>query len=1122
MRSSDSVILKRFEQALRASYKKLTLPYEETGKTFFPVLYSRAKQICSSSIDNYGNYEASEKQAGDEQIVYRSNHGLAHTARTMILVPHVLAFHIKHAKPEIQEYLLDKTSTLERAINFIMKLQIAMAFYVSGREGEDGFGTDKYNEYRRKSKEYFLDYVGGKESIEKLFETPEEIELYGDCIEFPYIKPDDFDTLGEDRLALKAILYGAHCADLVRVWSPKNIATVAVYDLLKAVPDEYKESLKGEAFGIFQIASTLCREMGDSLHTDFKYNSSGLLEPCKPENVTRSNLYVTNFPKTDLVKFMKYSTIPGKSVDLSWTTIPHDTILHKLILGAKIEAEETRPVRQALTYSYTNFLNAPFNSSTKRWPALYRKNGTIQYDELYDNTIQPSDIVHRPNHGLAYTSRIVSMVPYVVAFHLKHARTEIKNYLLKQTTDNYETRKFIAKLKIAMVFYASGRAGEEKFGTNEYLLARKKSREHFAEYVKSDSSLLQLFKNEEEFNLYGECLENSYIYLKEWDSPYDDAKMALKAIMYGAHCIDLVRIWDPQRIKDETVCDFLTAVPKKEEKALRSEAFAIFERAAHLCLAMGDSLKTHFATNSNGTLSAVSPNGTNNDRKTAYKNNLELFMKHSYEASKCQETCASILKDDVCSMINKARGEEKREKSLAKPILEPAEVKIQEDKIFAYSLHALQVSNSMYLGTPYTHMNAKIFPVLYKRNGKICSAPYDNHKSEVQNSDEQIVYRSNHGLAHTARAMSVVPYVIALNMKYAREEVRKYLQTQTASWEDSQKFIIKLQIAMAFYVSGRRGEQGFKDPLYTQYRVDSKKYFLDYVNKNEAVKSLFKEGEIELYGNCLEHSYILDEDWARLPAEAMALKAIMYGAHCVDLVRQWDPYKKPPRPDGRVIASIKEDTLYDLLRAVPKERHAEATNEGYAIFQQAAILCRSMGDSLKADFKLSIHGLLTPCDPEALTHSALYNTPVPKTNLEKFLMYSTDVQKCLEHSYNQVIPCGKIEQLISEAKKEIKVDQSKKQQSEQRAERVEMQAKTNNHPGKKQEPDKGALIYFLGAISICSTIAYLGLRKSETGIASIIAKGSAIIAVGSATLTLYNILNNNSSTDRTNANTHSR
>ncbi len=151
-------------------------------------------------------YEAifpkASKLVKGKNVVYRPNHGLTHTLRSAHLIPQVALYYATFARDAYRfQFKQDD----------IKKMQVAMLFFVVGRQNEMGFfdNPELYYQFRRASSEAFLDYC--HKHMMSLFKTEHELKRYADII-FDYSKRSTSDPVA---LMIKQ----AHSLDLLRCFS---------------------------------------------------------------------------------------------------------------------------------------------------------------------------------------------------------------------------------------------------------------------------------------------------------------------------------------------------------------------------------------------------------------------------------------------------------------------------------------------------------------------------------------------------------------------------------------------------------------------------------------------------------------------------------------------------------------------------------------------------------------------------------------------------------------------------------------------------------------------------------------------------------------------------------------
>lgn len=137
-----------------------------------------------------------------EVTIPRPNHALAHTLRTVSYVPYIVEFYLK-----AQVDRLDNQQK-KQLIEHIPLIQLAMMFYVVGRENEYGFNekSDEYSRFREKSMRAYIDYVTSfKVQIESRY-----IEQYARMIKQGFYEPEV--SIFNDVLCI------CHDLDLIRCY----------------------------------------------------------------------------------------------------------------------------------------------------------------------------------------------------------------------------------------------------------------------------------------------------------------------------------------------------------------------------------------------------------------------------------------------------------------------------------------------------------------------------------------------------------------------------------------------------------------------------------------------------------------------------------------------------------------------------------------------------------------------------------------------------------------------------------------------------------------------------------------------------------------------------------------
>jgi len=201
-----------------------------------------------------------------EIILYRPNHGLAHTLRVCLWI-YIYSL-----------FLLKYDSTLINMITpkYILQLCIVGLFLVSGRESENGWGNDvqscnpltteektyylnSHSRYREYSANQFNQFVNSV-LIENTIFTPTEIQDFQHCLKDYYnihkgINQSPLDTKPINQLTSK-IFYMSHIIDLVRCKQDCEIV----------VPIAPAHANYNKEFNIISnFAIELCRVTGDRI-----------------------------------------------------------------------------------------------------------------------------------------------------------------------------------------------------------------------------------------------------------------------------------------------------------------------------------------------------------------------------------------------------------------------------------------------------------------------------------------------------------------------------------------------------------------------------------------------------------------------------------------------------------------------------------------------------------------------------------------------------------------------------------------------------------------------------------------------------------------------------------------
>ncbi|MAZ44331.1 MAG: hypothetical protein CMF48_04065 [Legionellales bacterium] len=181
-------------------------------------------------------------------VTYRPNHGLPHTVRTMHYLPYLREFYQKNAIRDAQGQLLLPFNQITDAD--ILRMQLSMAFYVTGRESEDCFKNAPalYKKYRQSSAEYFEKYVREAKLIGEgqPFEDEEQMLLYRKMVELGFEGIMAFQKGGGREAerdtkehVLNLLMANAHSLDIARCRNTKQFKT----DTMKWYAAQYCENV---------------------------------------------------------------------------------------------------------------------------------------------------------------------------------------------------------------------------------------------------------------------------------------------------------------------------------------------------------------------------------------------------------------------------------------------------------------------------------------------------------------------------------------------------------------------------------------------------------------------------------------------------------------------------------------------------------------------------------------------------------------------------------------------------------------------------------------------------------------------------------------------------------------
>jgi effector protein SdeA len=176
-----------------------------------------------------GDVEASPEVLEDGTVINRPNHGLAHTLRTLAIAESIVNEAKKAAKRGEQLRPFPGNKTLADVTpNQLRRIMIAQLFFVAGREDEDS--GERYQEYHRKSRKAFIDYIkANKDQLvgkNKVFPSWKMVNTYADVVE------DKRDKNGNTKWhesPAHFLVNKAHMIDLLRCKFPAECRFAEFY-----------------------------------------------------------------------------------------------------------------------------------------------------------------------------------------------------------------------------------------------------------------------------------------------------------------------------------------------------------------------------------------------------------------------------------------------------------------------------------------------------------------------------------------------------------------------------------------------------------------------------------------------------------------------------------------------------------------------------------------------------------------------------------------------------------------------------------------------------------------------------------------------------------------------------
>ncbi|MFC7780454.1 SidE phosphodiesterase domain-containing protein [Legionella taurinensis] len=184
----------------------------------------------------------------------------------------------------------------------------------------------------------------------------------------------------------------------------------------------------------------------------------------------------------------------------------------------QLEMANTSHLVEQADYVYTHHLSKAYKDT--------------QLDSTDAELKQDSQVIHRPNHGLAHSLRVAASIPLVVEYFQQFAQPELRKQCLQLSGDE------LKKVALCMLFSVSGRESDVAFKSNpqKYREYREQCALQFAAYAHKKMP-------SDEIKKYMELIRNmgnpTYLTSKH----ITPQKAALFHVMNLAHKLDLMRCY---------------------------------------------------------------------------------------------------------------------------------------------------------------------------------------------------------------------------------------------------------------------------------------------------------------------------------------------------------------------------------------------------------------------------------------------------------------------------------------------------------------------------------------------------------------------------------------------------
>lgn len=217
----------------------------------------------------------------NNKVIYRPNHGLAHTLRVMQLIPIVIDYFAHHANDEAFRLFCRHVTSREQ--NWLM---VAGAFSITGRENEAAAieNLKRYDEFRAASAQHFADFIKANppkiEDVEMEERMRHIVRYMGNPAyenatnSEPAINQHQDEIERMHRNFIHRILTIAHKLDLPRCYTPDKVkaAMASCVNLSTQNPQQQQDFLQMQLYAIHLI-----KAHGNALHTDMN-DSNELIE----------------------------------------------------------------------------------------------------------------------------------------------------------------------------------------------------------------------------------------------------------------------------------------------------------------------------------------------------------------------------------------------------------------------------------------------------------------------------------------------------------------------------------------------------------------------------------------------------------------------------------------------------------------------------------------------------------------------------------------------------------------------------------------------------------------------------------------------------------------------------